>query len=129
MQGDKILIIYHDWGLTESCKNLLEDEGFTDVRTALTTEEGLAAARRFKPDLLILAGLHMPAAKDGLAFCRFLHSLPEIKTTKLMVVTGHFLQEYITELLCSGVSICIGKPCSPQEFIATVKDALSEANM
>lgn len=121
----KILIIYHDWGMTESCKNLLEGEGFTAIRAASDREDGLAVARSFKPDLILLGGLHIPSPKEGLEFCQLLHSLPETKKAKLMVITGHFLQEYVTELLCYGVSVYIEKPFDPEKYIETVKEVLS----
>ena len=125
VEGDRILIIYHDWGMTESCKNLLEEEGFTNIRAVSDREEGLRAARSFKPDLIILGGLHIPSPEGGLDFCRQLHALPETRTARLMVITGHFLQEYVTELFCCGVSVYIEKPFDPEKFIMTVKEMLS----
>lgn len=122
----RILIIYHDSAVNESFKDLLEDEGFTNVHLASDCEAGLAAARRTMPDLIIIGGLHMPAPKDGLALCRLFHSLRETRTAKLMLVTGHLLQEYAAELLIYGVSVYIQKPFEPQKFIESVEEMFME---
>ena len=67
MVVSSVLVIDNDVALTEIFKALLEPEAFK-VYTAHEVEDGLDAARRLKPDVIVL-DLYMPE-KDGWQICR-----------------------------------------------------------
>jgi DNA-binding response OmpR family regulator len=82
-----VLIVDDDEVVTQSFARMLQLEGYA-VRTAVTTETGLAEARTARPDAIIL-DLRMPSP-DGLAFLRRLRADEAPRRTPVAVVTGDY---------------------------------------
>jgi DNA-binding response OmpR family regulator len=99
----RVLVIDHYEGVAEFHRQLLTANGY-DCETAFCVESGLAAAKRFLPDV-ILFGLVMPG--DG----RLLPSLlGRDSAPTLIVLSGDVCPETEKQLRADGVEYVLTKP-------------------
>ena len=85
MSKQSILIIEDDLDIAELLQYNLQKDGYP-VRTSRDGESGLHAARKFKPDLILL-DLMMPGM-DGLEVCRHLKRDPGTASIPHMMITA-----------------------------------------
>ncbi len=114
----KILLVDDEAEILEICRDYLKASAF-DVATAKDGAQGLAAARREKPDLVVLDWM-MPEM-DGLEVCRILRresAVPIIMLTARVEETDKLIG------LELGADDYITKPFSPRELVARVKAVL-----
>lgn len=99
-----ILIVDDDQGVTDTFARMLRLEGYT-VYTAINPESGLDLAAEKRPNAIIL-DLRMPIL-NGLHFLRLLRAKPELRETRVAIVTGdYFVDEGITAQLTDlGASV------------------------
>jgi DNA-binding response OmpR family regulator len=118
----KILVVDDEPKIAEICQDYLKAAGY-EVVTAMTGPEGLAAARREKPDLVVL-DLMLPEM-DGLDVCRALRresDVPIIMLTARVEETDKLIGLEI------GADDYITKPFSPRELVARVRVVLRRAS-
>lgn len=82
----KILIVDDDRDFVESISDLLKAEGYI-VAVAYNGNNGLTAAKEEKPDLIIL-DVMMTHDTEGFEVSREVDKNPELKNTKIIMVTG-----------------------------------------
>lgn len=114
----KILVVDDEPKIAEICQDYLKAAGY-EVVTAMTGPEGLSAARREKPDLVVL-DLMLPEM-DGLDVCRMLRresDVPIIMLTARVEETDKLIGLEI------GADDYITKPFSPRELVARVRVVL-----
>jgi len=114
----KILVVDDEPKIAEICQDYLKAAGF-EVITAMTGSDGLSAARREKPDLVVL-DLMLPEM-DGLDVCRVLRresDVPIIMLTARVEETDKLIGLEI------GADDYITKPFSPRELVARVRVVL-----
>ena len=114
----KILLVDDEPEILEICRDYLKASGF-DVVTAKDGALGLSAARREKPDLIVL-DVMMPEM-DGLDLCRHLRrdgNVPIIMLTARVEETDKIVG------LELGADDYMTKPFSPRELVARVKVVL-----
>jgi DNA-binding response OmpR family regulator len=114
----KILLVDDEPEIIEICRDYLKASAF-DVVTAKDGVQGLAAARREKPDLIVLDWM-MPEM-DGMDVCRAIRresDVPIIMLTARVEVTDKLIG------LELGADDYITKPFSPRELVARVKVVL-----
>ena len=114
----KILLVDDEPEIIEICRDYLKAAGF-DVVTAKDGALGLSAARREKPDLIVL-DLMMPEM-DGLDLCRNIRrdsNVPIIMLTARVEETDKLIGLEI------GADDYMTKPFSPRELVARVKVVL-----
>lgn len=114
----KLLVIEDDPDIVEICRDYLKAAGYT-VIIAQDGVKGLAAARREKPDLIVL-DLMLPEM-DGLDACRTLRresNVPIIMLTARVEETDRLIG------LELGADDYITKPFSPRELVARVRAVL-----
>jgi len=92
------------------------------VTAAATGEEGLAAAGRETPDLVIL-DLMLPGM-DGLSVCRKLRAADATRETPILVLTAKGEEADVVTGLETGADDYITKPFSPRVLMARVRAAL-----
>jgi DNA-binding response OmpR family regulator len=117
----KILVVDDEPKIAEICQDYLKAAGY-EVVTAMTGPEGIAAARREKPDLVVL-DLMLPEM-DGLDVCRTLRresDVPIIMLTARVEETDKLIGLEI------GADDYITKPFSPRELVARVRAVLRRA--
>jgi DNA-binding response OmpR family regulator len=114
----KILLVDDEPEIIEICRDYLKASAF-DVVTAKDGSQGLAAARREKPDLIVLDWM-MPEM-DGIDVCRAIRresDVPIIMLTARVEETDKLIG------LELGADDYLTKPFSPRELVARVKVVL-----
>jgi two-component system OmpR family response regulator len=121
--AEKVLIVEDDANLLETLKYNLRKEGY-DVFTAGDGEEAVAAARREKPDLLIL-DIMLPRM-NGFEVCRILRQ--EMIAPILMLTARADETDKIVGLEI-GADDYMTKPFSMRELLARVRAMLRRTKM
>ena len=114
----KILVLDDEKHIVTYLKTLLRQNGYETI-SALNVEEALEAARREKPDLVIL-DLMMPK-RTGTDIARKLSRDKELKHTPIIVVSALAGRE----LAVHNPVAVFDKPIDPEAFLASVEKALS----
>lgn len=114
----KILLVDDDPDILEICRDYLKASAF-DVVTAKDGVQGLAAARREKPDLIVLDWM-MPEM-DGLELCK---SIRRESNVPIIMLTARVEETDKLIGLELGADDYITKPFSPRELVARVKVVL-----
>ena len=117
----KILVIDDEQKIVEICQDYLKASGF-EVVSAGDGLQGLALARREKPDLIVL-DLMMPGI-DGLDVCR---NLRREGNTPIIMLTARVEESDKLVGLELGADDYITKPFSPRELVARVRVVLRRA--
>lgn len=121
MNRPRVLVVDDEKHITELVKFNLEKENYI-VLTAHDGLEGFSAAKREKPDLIIL-DIMLPGI-DGFECCRRIQKEPDIGDTPIIMLTAR--SEEIDKILGLeiGADDYITKPFSPREVVARVKARL-----
>lgn len=88
---------------------------------------GFELLRRERPDLTILDWM-MPEL-DGPTFCERVRRDPEIRSSQILMMTGHDQPEQIAEGLARGADDFVSKAASKQEFTARVQAGMRAATL
>lgn len=123
MTNKKILIVEDDEFLLQMYVTKLELESFT-VLSATNGEEGLKAAFKEKPDLILL-DLKLPKI-DGFEVLRDLKSNEDTKNIPVVVLTNFSEKEHIDKCLSLGAEDYLIKAhFVPSEVISKIKKILN----
>lgn len=120
----KILAVDDENDVLLIIKTALISEGF-DVKTAASGSDGLAIAREFVPDLVIL-DMMMPEM-TGFEVLKQLREEPGLKSVPIIMLTGVADKEKIKEAINIGVNYYIVKPFEFHDLISKVRLAISDA--
>ncbi len=90
-----------------------------DLLTARSGEEGLEAASRFRPDLILL-DVMMPGI-DGFETCRQIRSNPDLKDVKVILVSAKTLTKERLKGYEVGADDYVTKPFDTDELLAKVR--------
>jgi two-component system, cell cycle response regulator DivK len=105
-------------------RDLLTTGGY-DVIEAGTGEEGVSAAERYVPDL-ILMDIQLPGL-DGYAATRRIKSNPTLRPIPLIAVTSYALSGDDVKAYEAGCDGYVTKPFSPRALLAKVREYLEPA--
>ena len=124
----KILLVDDDKDFVEATKVVLESKPY-EVVVAYNGDEGLAKARKDKPDLIIL-DIIMPV-KDGFSAAEQLKKDPELRNIPVIMLTSFAAKGSETSLSVSqGLTLdtedYVDKPVSPQELLRRVERLLKK---
>ena len=117
-----VLVIDDDDGLLALLTIGLEREGFT-VSTAKSGRQGLSAAYRLRPDVILL-DIGIPEL-DGWATCQRLRLVTD---TPIIMLTAQSDRASIVKGLSLGADDYVTKPCSFDELKARIRSALRRAS-
>lgn len=123
--GRKILVVDDEPVLVETIAYNLEQAGF-QVTTATDGTSGLEAARRERPDLIIL-DIMLPEM-DGLEVCRQLRREGQTATTPIMMLTAKGDEIDRVVGLEMGADDYVTKPFGRRELLARVRALLRRAD-
>ena len=118
----KILLVDDETQILEICHDYLKSSGY-DVVTAMDGLQGLAAARREKPDLIVL-DLILPEM-DGLDVCRAIRRKSNVP---IIMLTGRAEETDKVIGLEIGADDYMTKPFSLRELVARIHVVLRRAN-
>lgn len=104
----------------------LEANGY-EVVTAADGEEGLAAARRLSPDLILL-DIMMPR-RDGISVVRELKADPVLRSVPVVLVTAKSDTRDVVEGLDAGGDDFLSKPFEHSALLARVRSMLRQKSL
>jgi len=104
-------------------RRLLEMSGYRVVE-AVNGQEALDAARRERPDL-ILMDLSLPLL-DGLAATRLIRQQAELRQVPIVAVSAHDTSDFHAEALAAGCNEYVTKPIDFDELESVLKRLLTK---
>jgi DNA-binding response OmpR family regulator len=117
-----VLCIDDDRVTLKMLQDTLQAHGF-QVLTAADGTQGLAAARRVYPHL-ILVDIMMPGL-DGFEVCRRLRADPAFGDTPLIILTAMDDPKLNVKGFQAGASLALRKPFQPEKLVSTIQTALA----
>ena len=124
----KVLLVDDDQDFVEATKMVLESKPY-EVLVAYNGDEGLAKARKEKPDLIILDVI-MPV-KDGFTAAEQLKKDPELKKIPVIMLTSFSQKKGETSIsVGQGMTLdtedYVDKPVTPQELLKKVEKLINK---
>ncbi len=122
----KVLLVDDEKSFTNLLKLNLEQTGHYDVSVVNVSEDALATAQQFKPDIVLL-DIIMPRLPGGNVAAQF-EADPALKTTPIVFLTAAVRRTRIEEMegLLSGKP-CLAKPASMEEIVSMIEKQTSGA--
>src|SRR5216684_2945636 len=111
----RVLVVEDNPASLDLMVYLLKAFGHTPL-SARDGLEGIAAARRELPDL-ILCDIQLPGA-DGVEVCRQLKRDPATRNIPMVAVTAYAMVGDREKLMARGFNGYLSKPINPQTFMA-----------
>ncbi len=96
-----------------------------EVLEAEDGKTGLEIARRQKPDLVVL-DVMMPGELDGLQVLDAIKSDPQLKNTRVIMVTARGQVQDYEDGVQRGADAYFIKPFSPLQLVAAIKETLAK---
>ena len=119
----RILVIEDQEDNRQIVRDLLSANGF-ELSEAVTGEEGVASARRERPDL-ILMDIQLPGI-DGYEATRRIKADPELRHIPIIVVTSYALSGDDQKAFAAGCDGYVTKPFSPRLLLTKIREYLPE---
>jgi two-component system response regulator MtrA len=116
-----VLVIDDDIAMTEMLKVILEPKAF-EVLTAHTGEDGIEAARRLNPDVVVL-DLYMPGL-DGWEVCKAIRSFSNVPILVLSALTK---PGTVAQALNEGADDYLVKPVPSGVLVAHLNNLIRRA--
>jgi two-component system cell cycle response regulator DivK len=117
----RILVVEDQEDNRRIIRDLLTASGYGFIE-AVTGEEGVAAAEREKPDL-ILMDIQLPGL-DGYEATRRIKANPALKQTPIIAVTSYALSGDDQKAFAAGCDGYVTKPFSPKMLLAKIREYL-----
>jgi len=121
----RVLVVEDDPDSALSLKKLLELCGYS-VTIAYTAEEGLEAAEKMRPDI-VLCDIGLPDS-DGYAFAAALRSKPGTATIRLIAVTAYGSEQDKKRSREAGFQLHLVKPVRPETLLEELSRPAKMAN-
>jgi CheY-like chemotaxis protein len=119
----RVLVVEDHRDSAESLRRLLALCGY-EVTIAETAMEGLEAAKREQPDV-ILCDIGLPDA-DGFCLAEALQKNPTTSAARLIAVTGYSKDEDKERSKNSGFALHLVKPVSPGTILQVLEDTAKQ---
>jgi two-component system cell cycle response regulator DivK len=117
----RILVIEDQEDNRQIVRDLMTASGY-ELIEATTGEEGIAAAARERPDL-ILMDIQLPGI-DGYEVTRRIKANPQLKTIPIIAVTSYALSGDDKKAFAAGCDGYVTKPYSPRLLLAKIREYL-----
>ena len=117
----RILVIEDTEDNRQIVRDLLASAGY-ELIEAVDGTEGVAAAEREKPDL-ILMDIQLPGI-DGYEATRRIRAIPALATVPIIAVTSYALSGDEAKTRAAGCDGYVAKPFSPRQLLAKVREFL-----
>ena len=121
MQSHSILLIDDHYQLVQGIRNTLQEEGY-EIIVAANGLDGLKAARRHRPDLIVL-DINMPLM-DGLEVCNRLRADHQFRKVPILFLTSRNSVEDRVRGLDNGADDYLAKPFNTAELKARIRAQL-----
>lgn len=120
----RVLIVEDEESILLSLEFLLTKEGYA-VTTARDGEAALRAFEAQKPDLVLL-DVMLPLI-DGFELCRLIRADPELRNTRIMLITARGREAEVTRGLALGADAYLTKPFSTHDLMDRIRALLKSA--
>lgn len=120
----KRVLVVEDHEENRRILRLLLASASIDMIEAVTGEEGVAAAERERPDL-ILMDIQLPGL-DGYEATRRIKGNPAVRHIPIIVVTSYALSGDDVKAFEAGCDAYVTKPFVPRELLAKVREFLAK---
>ena len=117
----RILVIEDQEDNRQIVRDLMTASGY-ELIEATTGEEGLEAAARERPDL-ILMDIQLPGI-DGYEVTRRIKANPQLQKIPIIAVTSYALSGDDKKAFAAGCDGYVTKPYSPRLLLAKIKEYL-----
>ena len=118
----RILVVDDDNQIVELFVDVLSRDERFEVKTASTGYDAGLLTEAFRPHLLLLD--YMLPDINGNLVCERIKSNPDLKDTKIIIVSGVVNQEEIDALTRSGSDGFVKKPFNIEKLIARMAELL-----
>jgi len=118
----KVLIVEDELAVAENLQALLQAKGF-ETACALDGTEGVTAARKFKPDLMLL-DIMLPKL-SGIEVCRILKADAATKNIRVVMVTGLGRTGDVELAFAAGADDYLIKPYDTDRLFKKIAKVLS----
>jgi two-component system, OmpR family, response regulator len=118
----RILVVDDDTQIVDLFVDVLSRDDRFEVRTAGTGYDAGLLTEAFRPHLILLD--YMLPDINGNLVCERIKSNPELKDTKIIIVSGVVNQEEIDALTRSGSDGFVKKPFNIEKLIAHIAELL-----
>lgn len=118
MAMKRVLIVEDQADIRELIRMTLEMEDF-EVHEAANGQAGLDAALALQPSLVLL-DVMMPGTLDGYAVCERIRAAPQLKRTRVVLLTARAQSGDRERGLKAGADEYLVKPFSPRQLLAVV---------
>lgn len=119
----RVLIVDDEPNIVISVEFLMKREGF-EVSVARDGEEGLAAIRQQRPDLVVL-DVMMPKL-NGFEVCEAVRADPDLSGVRILMLTAKGREAEIKKGIELGADTYMPKPFSTRELVDKVKALLAD---
>jgi DNA-binding response OmpR family regulator/phosphoribosyl 1,2-cyclic phosphodiesterase len=116
-----IIVIDDDPMTGELTKDILKDEGW-NILLIDDSMKAIEGIKKYRPKLVI-ADIMMPGI-NGMEICKRIKSEPEIKTTRVIILSGKSYETEKQKAINLGADYFIPKPYEPAKLIEIVKTIL-----
>ena len=113
----KVLIVDDSLFIRAMIKGVLVQNGYEVIEEACDGDDAISKYKEFQPDIVTM-DITMPGTNGIVASKEILKLNPD---AKIIVISALGHQDYILDLLKSGVKDYMFKPVNPQLLIQTVK--------
>ena len=113
----KVLIVDDSLFIRAMIKGVLVQNGYEVIAEACDGDDAISKYKEFQPDIITM-DITMPGTNGIVASKEILKLNPD---AKIIVISALGHQDYILDLLKSGVKDYMFKPVNPQLLIQTVK--------
>ncbi|WP_370308465.1 response regulator [Sinimarinibacterium flocculans] len=87
-----------------------------EIREAADTDAARSVLEQWRPHLIIL-DVMMPGSFDGLGLCRHIRSVPELRDTKVLMLSARSQKADIAQAMDAGADLYMTKPFSPVDLV------------
>jgi CheY-like chemotaxis protein len=131
MNRKKILVVDDNPVITKTLSMKLTSAGY-EVITAAEGSDAVAAARKQKPDLIVL-DISLPenvggVPWDGFKIIEWLRRLDEAKNIPVIVITGAQAEQFKDKSLSTGAVAFFRKPIDNEQLLEAIRKALEGAD-
>lgn len=119
--GKRVLLVDDEPNILISLEFLMQREGY-EVQVARDGEEGLAVARAWRPDLIVL-DVMMPR-KNGFDVCQAIRADPALAHTCIVMLTAKGRAIDVAKGLALGANAYITKPFATKDLVQRVRALL-----
>lgn len=119
----RVLVVDDDPAVLSLLNDMLVRDGRFEVTTASTGYDAGLLTESFRPHAILLD--YMLPDINGNIVCQRIRTSPQLRTTKILIISGVVRQQEVQALLDSGADDFLKKPFSIREVVLRLENLLS----